>query len=355
VIRDKRVIFLSHTHSRGIFRVGSHHLAREFSALGYKVAHVSTPYSSAHALLKKGAEGRREQANEPPFVDDEGVLQVVPRTILPAQFAGSRYLSRVLTQHGFLTSDYMLIDQPLMVSSGVKAFARTTVYRPTDLYVDGVAAQKQRLALSLADGVVATSAEVLRALEVPQDTPSTFIPNGVELARFSSSTTEERDGAIYVGALDDRFDWDAIRVFAQAAPQSSISLVGPVVSAVPPLPDNVKIVGPVPYDDVPRLLAGARLGLLPFSNAVSNRGRSPMKLYEYLASGLFVISRETPVISSYELPGVHTYTNPSDAIDMFSSIIARSGVNADGAASAREQDWSTKALELEAFLRRISS
>lgn len=350
----KSIVFVSHTHAQGVFRVGSHHLAREFSRLGHRVAHVSTPYSATHALLRKGSDGRRNQALAGPTVDSDGVLQVVPRTLLPAQFSTSNYLRRALVRHGFAAADYMLVDQPLMASVDLSAMAQTVVYRPTDLYVDGTAARKQRLMLSLADGVVATSDEVLRSLPAPLRSPSTFIPNGVEAARFSAASDANRSGAIYVGALDDRFDWDAIRAFASAAPHAVIRLAGPVVSAVPSLPANVEILGPVSYDAVPSLMASARIGLLPFSDAVSNRGRSPMKLYEYLASGLFVISRHTPVIGSYNLPGVFTYNAPSDVVGLFQQDGLPHEPNTPGVAAAQDQDWSAKAVELERFLRSLS-
>jgi teichuronic acid biosynthesis glycosyltransferase TuaH len=351
--RTKSIVFISHTHSQGIFRVGSHHLARELSALGYRVAHISTPYSATHALLKKGAEGRRSQALNGPIVDADGVLQIVPRTLLPAQFSTARYIFRVLNQYGFRDADFMLIDQPLMVAPNMRSMAQKVVYRPTDLYVDGIAARKQKLVLSLADGIVATSEEVLRSLTAPAAIPATFIPNGVESSRFAPGSTESRSGAIYVGALDDRFDWDAVRAFALSSPDLPIRLVGPVVSPVPVLPANVQILGPVSYDAVPALMASARIGLLPFSNAVSNRGRSPMKLYEYLASGLFVVSRHTPVIGSYDLPGVYTYETPDDVVRLFKAGALGSDPNVAGAAAARDQDWSAKARELESFLSQL--
>lgn len=349
------IVFVSHTHAGGNFRVGSHHLAREFSKLGYRVAHVSTPYSASHALLRKGAEGRREQAIDGAFVDGDGVTQVVPRTLLPAQFSNSRYLLRLLKDLGFAGPDFMLIDQPLMVSAQLRSSARTIIYRPTDLYETGIAARKQSLALSMADGVVATSAEVLRSLDVPSALPATFIPNGVELSRFSASASGARSGAIYVGALDDRFDWDAIRAIAHAAPHARVQLAGPIVSELPLLPDNVEILGPVAYEEVPRLLSGAKVGLLPFSDHPSNRGRSPMKLYEYLASGLFVVSRATPVIDSYDLPGVHTYDDARQSGELFARLMSKTEPNVAGVTAATGQDWSSKALEVEAFMQRIAS
>lgn len=346
---DKRVVFISHTHAGGIFRVGSHHLAREFSLRGYDVAHVSTPFSIAHAALGKGADGRREQSLLGAQRDEHGVLQLVPRTIFPARFSTARYLHRSLRDTGFLGARLMLVDQPLMSAGPLTRFAKTVVYRPTDLYPSGAAATKQRALLKRAHGVIATSAEVLQALPIAGDLPRMTVENGVEFSRFAVPPANDRFGAVYVGALDERFDWEAIRRFALAVPGAPVRLAGPCSSAPSNLPPNVEVLGSVPYEDVPSLLASARVGLLPLSDAPSNRGRSPMKLFEYLAAGLRVVTRETPVTAERNLPGVTTYRTSDLGAKLYAREHEHGGTNTAGIETARLQDWSAKADEVESF------
>lgn len=346
---DNRVIFISHTHTGGVFRVGSHHLAREMSLRGYDVAHISTPFSSAHAALGKGADGRREQALLGAQRDEDGVLQLVPRTVLPARFSTARYLSRALDKIGFIGARLMLVDQPLMSAGPLTRFAETVVYRPTDLYPVGAAAVKQRALLRIAHGVIATSDEVLHALPLHRQIPRMTVENGVEFERFALPQSDVRSGAVYVGALDERFDWDALRQFALAVPDAPVRLAGPADSAPAGLPSNVELLGSVPYSDVPDLLARARIGLLPLSDSPSNRGRSPMKLFEYLAAGLRVVSRETPVISARNLPGVSTYRTPEEGSALYAANHFLGDMNTRGIDAARLQDWSAKTDEVEKF------
>jgi teichuronic acid biosynthesis glycosyltransferase TuaH len=75
---NNQVVFISHTHAGGIFRVGSHHLARELSIRGYDVAHVSTPFSTAHAALGKGADGRKQQSRLGAQRDEHGGPSFLP-------------------------------------------------------------------------------------------------------------------------------------------------------------------------------------------------------------------------------------------------------------------------------------
>jgi hypothetical protein len=96
---------------------------------------------------------------------------------------------------------------------------------------------------------------------------------------------------VYVGALDRRFDWPTVAGLARSAPTVRIDIFGPAASRPPSLPANVFLPGPVDYTDLPRTLARYRVGLLPLSDEETNIGRSPMKLYEYLASGLNVLTR----------------------------------------------------------------
>ena len=347
--RDNRVVFISHTHAGGIFKVGSHHLARELSIRGYDVAHISTPFSAVHAALGKGADGRREQSLLGGQRDEHGVLQLVPRTVLPARLSSSHYLKNALRDIGFLGSRFMLVDQPLMSAGPLTRFAETIVYRPTDLYLKGAAAAKQNSLLKLAAGVIATSEEVLAALPLTRIIPRITVENGVEFARFAVPPAPTRSGAVYVGALDERFDWDAVRRFALAVPDAPIKLAGPANSAPLGLPSNVKLLGSVPYSAVPSLLAGARIGLLPLSDSPSNRGRSPMKLFEYLAAGLTVVSRETPVIAARALPGVSTYRTADAGAALYAAEHLRRDSNTAGIEAARLQDWSAKANAVEEF------
>jgi teichuronic acid biosynthesis glycosyltransferase TuaH len=347
---DNRVVFISHTHAGGIFKVGSHHLARELSIRGYNVAHVSTPFSTAHAALGKGADGRKEQSLLGAQRDEHGVLQLVPRTILPARLSTSRYLRNALQDTEFFGARFMLVDQPLMSAGPLTRFAKTVIYRPTDLYLAGAAAAKQRALLKLAAGVIATSDEVLHALPLDRQIPRMTIENGVEFSRFAAPRAEHRSGAVYVGALDERFDWDAIRQFALAVPDAPVRLAGPADSAPTDLPSNVELLGSVPYSDVPALLARARVGLLPLSDSPSNRGRSPMKLFEYLAAGLRVVSRETPVIAARNLPGVFTYQRAEQGAALYSVEHLHTDPNLTGIEAARRQDWAAKADEVEKFL-----
>ena len=68
------------------------------------------------------------------------------------------------------------------------------------------------------------------------------------------------------------------------------------------MPSNVIFAGRRPYAAVPSILACLDVGLIPFRLGPEGLHASPIKLYEYLAAGLPVIS--TPIPECMAIPEV---------------------------------------------------
>ncbi|WP_336645776.1 glycosyltransferase [Microbacterium sp. USHLN186] len=351
----RRVLFLSHSHAYGAFRVGSHHYARELARAGADVVHLSTPISRIHRLLGRVTAEEESPVPRGPHADADGVSHLVPRTTLPlpvGRFSVARELRRYGIDPAF---DAVLIDQPLLWDSAVRALAPRLVYRPTDLYPSGVKNRLQRTIRDVADGVVATSEVVLRELGGFSQ-PRRVIGNGVDVAHFTQGTPE-RGGrppvCVYAGALDSRFDWQQLSAWALAHPEVKFVVAGPSPQPTAPLSENIELVGSIAYDALPALLHDARVGLLPLSDDPLNAGRSPMKLHEYLAAGLAVVARGTSVIRSDSAAGMFTYDNEVDAGTALTRALGSASPNAGGVRVAANESWQMKAGELAAFLNAL--
>lgn len=351
--RSNRVLFLSHTYDDGVFKVGSHHLARELALMGMDVAHVSTPFSTAHALFAANQPERKKQAGEGVRIDANGVKHLVPASLLPAQYSTASYLVRAMKAVGMDRPGLIFVDQPLMLCKMIFETGATTIYRPTDLYLHGAARRLQSKYVHRCSGVAATSRKVLESLPEVSGQSRIVIPNGVEYSRFRiTAPAAPRTGAVYVGALDSRFDWNAVIAMARAYPSLKISLVGPVSTVPQGLPPNVEIKGPMSYQDIPNHLARFSVGLLPLSDDPSNAGRSPMKLFEYLAAGLYVVATAVRGLTERtDLPGCFFYGGRDQAADTLGRALAVHGSNTAGVESARAQDWCEKARQLLNFAR----
>ncbi len=100
----------------------------------------------------------------------------------------------------------------------------------------------------------------------------------------------------FYGVIDERLDLDLIAALADARPDWSLVMVGPVVKIDPadlPRRANIHYLGNKPYADLPAYLSGWDVALMPFAINDATRFISPTKTPEYLAAGKPVVS--TPI------------------------------------------------------------
>lgn len=315
-----RALFLSHTGWGGTFVVGSHHLSRRFAAAGYQVDYVCRlPYRpTVRSKITSRVIGPRltEHAIESPLPLGRGLIG---RYDLAAELLQSR-MSTLFSK----TFDITLVDEPKF--AGLLRGVRTDalIYRPTDIYARMGHRRWRWLeaqVLDRADAVIATSGPVLDHLRAnfKLRVPCTVEENGVDLRHFSAPQPPhpalaclQRPRFVYVGALDFRLDVEALRALGDI-PNISVIVAGagPKVEAVRAL-SHVTYIGPVSYDELPSVLQHCDVGLLPTNEAPANEGRSPMKIYEYLASGMSVLARSTTELRRREMQNVVLYESNLD-------------------------------------------
>ena len=100
----------------------------------------------------------------------------------------------------------------------------------------------------------------------------------------------------YFGVIDERLDLELIAGLADARPDWSIVMVGPVVKISEddlPRRPNIHWLGGRSYDALPSYLRGWDVALMPFAMNEATRFISPTKTPEYLSAGRPVVS--TPV------------------------------------------------------------
>ncbi len=159
-----------------------------------------------------------------------------------------------------------------------------------------------------------------------QHTPShlAVIPNGVS-AEFIATCRRLRERrpppiyreAIYTGALwPDWIDWDLIEDLVIHLPNIHFTFVGAItgtqcedhqtgaVSRAQTLGQrkNVRFIAEIAHEELASLFANADIGLIPFICNPITLGASPLKVFDYLAADLPVVSSDLPEICSY--PGV---------------------------------------------------
>ncbi|MBB4617240.1 UDP-galactopyranose mutase [Sphingomonas abaci] len=126
-------------------------------------------------------------------------------------------------------------------------------------------------------------------------------PSSVDVAHFAQArAASRRQGRPprlgFYGVIDERMDLALLADLADARPDWTIEIVGPVVKIDPadlPQRDNLFYPGARSYAELPQVLAGWDVALMPFAINESTRFISPTKTPEYLAAGRPVVS--TPI------------------------------------------------------------
>ncbi|MBO2944234.1 glycosyltransferase [Paenibacillus sp. F411] len=372
------IMFASHTYMGGDFVVGSHHLAREMNKLGHRVMHVSTPLSPFHALKwnNRDIQNRFRLWRGRARSLEEGPVNAVPMSLLPWEIAGPFYkktkrnwmlpsLRGLMKQHGMENIDLLLMDQPRFVGLDQLLQPKRTVYRPTDIYSkmtgDPVVAQAEAELLGRVSALVSTSAPVHHELIAynPQ-LPSMILENGVEYEHFSTPADEPEElksiagpRAIYVGAIDERLDVEGLARLAQNKPHISFVIVGPCPEAAARTFQgltNVHLLGAKPYSRIPAFLQHSDVALLPLSHHPANAGRSPMKLYEYMAAGLPAVVTKTPELSRRDEQHLYFYHDLDDMAAQLERALSERSSREEVQRRAASQAWHSKAAQLLAFI-----
>ena len=136
--------------------------------------------------------------------------------------------------------------------------------------------------------------------------PIEIIPSAIDVEHFQrnvkihptmSVIPEPR--LVVMGTLDSRIDYKLLLNIASIRPDWHLVLIGQLVNTLQSaspffrLP-NVHYLGQQPFEILPSLLKGAKVGLIPYRITDMTRYINPLKAYEYLASGIPVISTELP-------------------------------------------------------------
>lgn len=179
-------------------------------------------------------------------------------------------------------------------------------------------------------------------------------PHGVDHARFAQAldpalAIPDDLAAIpgprigFFGTLRDFIDVPLIAAIAQARPTWSIILIGQQLTdltAVRGL-SNVHLLGQRPHAQLPAYCKGLDVGLVPYRIDDNARFINPLKLREYLAAGLPVVSTAMPEV----LPFAHLCHIARSHADAVPAIERALGETSSAARAARSHAMTSETWE----------
>ncbi len=214
--------------------------------------------------------------------------------------------------------------------------------------------------------VVTASAPLLVDKHKAERPDILFLENGVDAARFAPDGTAaaaldtiDRPIVGYHGMVSRWFDFDLMTQVAQARPDVSFVIVGPVDPGSKEPADrlsahaNVTFLGPRPSGHMPEFVRSFDVGLVPFVVDDMTKAVSPLKMYEYLAAGVPVVTTPLPVCVDHPL--VATASEPAEFAALIDEAIASADAESKAArvAAGMDADWGARLKPLRERLATI--
>lgn len=308
-------------------------VALELNRRGYRVLFIER-FAGLEHLYKYPDMRRRRLSGRPPVVEQaDGLWRAMPPPLLPGY-----YHSPTVTRINANVVDWRLksaIEQFLQGERPILWLFKPehhfmigryneliSVYHCIDEWTVGTSGRKKAVIEQLekemlhkADMVFANS--VLTWQNKKKIAPHALrFPSGADIAHFQQSATAQPPAQLaalkspilmFAGWIGDKINLNLLHQVAVEKPDCTLVIIGGLfpghdtmsMKKLAQLP-NVILPGRIAFDQLPNWFGGADLCLLPYVTGDQAKYRSPLKLYEYLATGLPVVSTPHPEVNAFE-------------------------------------------------------
>lgn len=302
--------------------------------------------------------------------------RIVSPLVLPLHRTPTRPLNRALLRRA--TASWLTSPRPRVlwtftpVTYGLEEAADVVIYHCVDLLatfpgVDGVAVARGERSLSSRTAVaIATSKAVQEHLVTVGFPRVQLLPNVADVSIFKAASrpsAERRPVALFSGNLTvHKLDMRLLESIATALRgHGELLLAGPLAAGGGSFDAELRRLEELGARHVgvltPAQLAGlagtCAVGLIPYEINDYTRGVSPLKCFEYLSSGLAVLSTPLPAVTELALTNSHVVAAeaadfPARLLDLLQPV-TDTVVN-DRMVSAAEHGWAGRGALLRELL-----
>ena len=212
--------------------------------------------------------------------------------------------------------------------------------------------------------LVLASSETLAEARRRVNPRTFFVSHGVDVAHFSRALDPAlprpadvarlaRPVIGFFGLLAEWIDLELLAAIARRRPHWTLLLLGKATvdtGALRALP-NVRLVGQKPYAALPAYCRAFDVGLIPFRIDELTVRANPLKLREYLAAGLPVVSTDLPEVRKYA-GLVRLAGGPEGFIEAIEAALADRNEPADRArvAAMQSESWEARVEQISELL-----
>jgi glycosyltransferase involved in cell wall biosynthesis len=153
----------------------------------------------------------------------------------------------------------------------------------------------------------------------------------------------------FFGLIADWVDVELMAEVARRYPHGSLVVLGKATTEVSPLNlPNVHLLGRVPYTDLPAYCKAFDVALNPFRINQLTLSANPLKVREYLAAGLPVVSTDIPEVAVLEHCRIGRM--PREFLEQVDAALAAPGPQLAISESMRHESWEARLKEIEGHL-----
>ena len=265
-------------------------------------------------------------------------------------------LKKEIKKNNFLEVDILIIDSFAFLPLTKIIKYNQLIVRVTDnlkgFGVSKAAVHIERRLIKTADKVIYTALKLENEVKALNKN-CVYVPNGVDFNKFQGTfskpkifNTLKKPIAIYIGAIENWFDFDLLNYISNELPNMSFLIIGNVKYKPANFKSieskkNVTFYGQIENRLVPHYLKYSTLGIIPFKRDLDLvQSISPLKLYEYLASGLPVVSTRWEELEHIKSPA-YLASSKEEFVNFLNIAISGGKKNAYKK-FAKDNDWSQK-------------
>lgn len=286
----------------------------------------------------------------------------------------ARYVNKKMKDHGFI-NPIVWVYSPVTCDAVEHISHRALVYDCVDRHsayggqmnpklVDAMEMELARKS----DMVFATAASLCKRLQ-EVNAAAAFIPNGANYERFATAAQPQPvpedmiglEGPIlgFVGALQACISYNLIVAAAKARPNWNFVLIGgkkPGVdlAELEALP-NVYFLGLKPNEQLPQYMAQFDVCLNLFASSDLSKDVSPLKFYEYLATGKPIVSTPQPDQILQFSPIIHIADNEETFIHACEAALEDTGEERRNCRmhAGKESSWDARVAQMSKILEKM--
>jgi len=278
-------------------------------------------------------------------------------------------IARVMQEEGLTAPPIVVTGTPPSAPLIGELGEAASVYFCMDdfLHLPGVSPEMlgplERELLEKVDVVVATAAALVESKR-PRSGQAHYLPQGVNYEHFSRPQPVPaalrdlpRPLIGFAGGVTTPLDFELVRMIALAHPQASVVLVGPIGPDFPGIDlPNVHVLGRSPYESLPGFVQAFDVGLIPYVLNAHTLAVDPLKLLEYLAAGIPVVTTDLPEVRKYRDAVTIAAERPAFVAAVGAAVAAtRPRPDPAAQAVARNHTWDRRADRLLEIISAVAA